>query len=197
MDDLFEHLELINAGPISDSSELGSLLSGCWEKFDGSNAESMKGDKLSGRMKNVRWEPPILTFDIDRHGGTVMGSSRAEVHGWEVDTHKQTAICGKINHRQCRPMAPRLNVVQLAEEIAGLIVERKNDEQLRWNDDGSVRVLIGKVLPEGSAVKATLAGRRKRFREAMKQYLEEKNWRMLRANEYAYNSLENSTNTLS
>ena len=186
MDDFLKHLELINAGPISDSSKLECLLSGCWEKFDGSSAESMHGDKLLNRMENVRWEPPILTFDIERHGGTVMGSTRAEIHSWEVDTNNQTARRGKAGHRQCKPMAPRLDVVPLAREIAGLIAERKSDERLKCNDDGSVRILIGKILPDGSAAKETVAGRRKRFRQAIKQHLEEKNWHLVRANVYVH-----------
>jgi hypothetical protein len=29
----------------------------------------MTGDKLLDRMEKVVWEPPVLTFTIERHGG--------------------------------------------------------------------------------------------------------------------------------
>jgi hypothetical protein len=41
----------------------------------------MTGQKLLGRMEEVVWEPPILSFTVERHGGTVQGSSRASP-GW-------------------------------------------------------------------------------------------------------------------
>lgn len=73
-------------------------------------------------------------------------------------------------------MQARLDVEALAEEIAALIVSRKEDDRLRWYEDGQVRVLIGKVLPEASAVKQTLAGRRKRFRAALAERLAAEGW---------------------
>jgi hypothetical protein len=73
-------------------------------------------------------------------------------------------------------MQRRLNVVPLAEEIVRLILERTEDDRLNWNGDSSVRVLIGRILPEGSAVKQTLIGRRKRFRKALMERLEAEGW---------------------
>jgi hypothetical protein len=65
-------------GPVTDTSELEAILASCWHEFDGANLNGMAGYKLRGRMEDVEWRPPILTFTDGRHGGTVPGSSRAE-----------------------------------------------------------------------------------------------------------------------
>src|SRR5262245_11833290 len=70
----------------------------------------------------------------------------------------------------------RLDVRALAEEVASLVLHHQEDGRLRWYEDGRVRVLIGKVLPKGSAAKPTLAGRRKWFREALRQRLAAEGW---------------------
>jgi hypothetical protein len=66
--------------PVADASSLEGLLVGCWEQFAGGEAHGMSGDKLLGRMEEVTWAPPLLAFVIERHGGTVLGSSRTELH---------------------------------------------------------------------------------------------------------------------
>jgi hypothetical protein len=137
---------------------------------------SISPAKHLGRMEDVLWNPPLLTFTIERHDGTVLGSTRANLQEWTVDVEKRTATCVEARYRQLRPNQPRLDVAAIAEEIATLIVSRKEDDRLRWYEDGRVRVLIGKVLPEGSAVKQTLAGRRKRFRAAVKEQLAGEGW---------------------
>jgi hypothetical protein len=63
-------------GPISDASELETLLKECWYEFEGADDTKMWPSKLTGRMEDITWDPPILTFKIERHGGTVMGSTR-------------------------------------------------------------------------------------------------------------------------
>ena len=61
----------------------------------------------------------------------------------------------------------------LAAEIATLILDRKEDERLTWNKEGTVRFLISAILPDHSAVKQTLLGRRKRFRAEIGKLLSE------------------------
>jgi len=45
----------------------------------------MTADKLLGRMEEVLWSPPDLTFSIERHGAAALGSSRAELQEWMID----------------------------------------------------------------------------------------------------------------
>jgi hypothetical protein len=175
IDNLRTFLATLPPGPIPDATELERLLAACWHEL-AANHGGMEGRKLLGRMEDVAWNPPLLTFTIERHGGTVMGSTRATLQEWTVNVEASTAHRIEARSRQVRPMKGRLDVRPLADEIAQLIVSRKKDERLRWADDGSVRVLIGKVLPEGSAVKETLAGRRKRFRAALRERLVMVKW---------------------
>ena len=172
---LRQWLEGHHSGPIADTASLERLLADSWHEFSGDHG-GMEGRKLLGRMEGVEWNPPILSFTIERHGGTALGSSRAELQQWTLDIDRRTATCETVSHRQLRPMQRRLNVVPLAEEIVRLILERRADDRLKWNNDGSVRVLVGKVLPEGSAVKQTLIGRRQRFRKALVERLEAEGW---------------------
>ena len=89
---LKEFLSDLHSGPIhSPSPHLEPLLASCWGEFSGDDG-GMMGDKLIGRMEAVEWNPPLLTFVIERHGGTVMGSTRAELQHWEVNIDNTTVL---------------------------------------------------------------------------------------------------------
>jgi len=185
MQKLHKYLQSIPAGPISDTTELETLLANTWDKFDGSDAESMEGLKLLGRIEKVEWNSPTLSFIIERHGATVLSSSRATLQMWEVNVKNMSATWRHAGHKQLTPMQPRLDVKTIAKEIAQLIIKHRQDEQLKWNKDGTVRIEIGKILPENSAVPQTLADRRKRFRKAVDNLLNNAGWQKVRANVYA------------
>ena len=76
---------------IQVASRLSKLLTFCWESFDGSSETSMAADKIDGRARGFKWKSPILTFEIERHGGTVIGSTRADRQEWTIDVEKRTA----------------------------------------------------------------------------------------------------------
>jgi hypothetical protein len=184
MEKLLEYLGSLQPGPVSDTAALEAVLAPCWHMFDGSEAEQMHGGKLRGRMEQVVWKPPILRFVVERHGATVLGSTRAELHHWELNVEKRTALCGPYGFRQVVPMQPRLDVRPMAEEIAQLIIDHQEDERLKWYPDGAVRVHIGKIIPADSAVPRTLEGRRRRFRKAVEELLGEAGWHTIRPNKY-------------
>ena len=184
MQELIDYLVSIQAGPITETAELEALLAASWEEFDGGNVEGMAGYKLHGRMEDVVWDPPILRFTIERHGATVLGSTRAERHRWVLNVGKRTANCQNVGHRQVRSMQAKLDVHPIAKEIVQLIIAHKEDERLKWNQDGSVRVRIGEILPEGSAVNQTLTSRRRRFRDTVEELLNEAGWQRVRPNVY-------------
>jgi hypothetical protein len=75
----------------------------------------MKAEKLYGRMESVLWEPPLLTFVIERHGSTIRGSTRAELQHWTVDVNQGTATLALGGHRQLYPAQPRLNIQPLVD----------------------------------------------------------------------------------
>ena len=105
----------------------------------------MQPYKLLGRMESVAWNPPVLTFRIARHGGTVLGSTRAAIHEWQVNLQDKTAYCQKVSYRQVSPRNSPLNVVRLANETYELIEKRSPDSRLTWYPDGSVRVHVGEI----------------------------------------------------
>ena len=96
----------------------------------------------------MEWHPPILSFKIERHGGFVLGSSRAEMQLWNIDTANLTATVVKTSHRQMLTMAPRLNVKPIADEIRVAISEGRDDPRIKWSGANRVRILIGEVIPK-------------------------------------------------
>jgi len=174
----------INSGPINDSAEHECLLAACWKQIAGSDEERMGGHKLHGRMENVSWDPPQLTFKIERHGQTVCGSSRASIHKYRLNVDEKTADIDIAGHRQLRPMNKRLDVKAIAQEVAKLILDNQHDDRLKWSSNDKVTVLIGKIIPADSAPSQTVSGRRKRFRKVVDELLTTSGWKIVRANVY-------------
>jgi hypothetical protein len=82
------------------ASEVASALSEVWESLDSGAEGGMSGDKLYDRIEEIEWEPPLLTFAIERHGGTAKGSVCAELQTWAVDVEKRTARVSGGGRRQ-------------------------------------------------------------------------------------------------
>ena len=78
-------------------------------------------------MEYVEWNPPKLGFIIEKHGGTVMGSSRAELQDWSIDVEGKIAYCSVSGYRQIYPRNPPFNVNPIADEIRDLILNREQD----------------------------------------------------------------------
>jgi hypothetical protein len=173
--DLTTFLATMPPGPLHDTADLERLLNACWDAFEGHEDEGMTPEKLLGRMEKVEWQPPVLTFVIERHGRICQGSSRANLHRWTVNIEARTASCEKIGHRQLHPMARRLDLRGMAEEIAGKIIRGEPDDRLRWHADGTVQVLASKALPSDS-FQQTIEGRRRRLRQALVIAVEKAGW---------------------
>jgi hypothetical protein len=176
MEALEEMLAALPPGPISEDTKLDKALATCWDGFRGSGEGGMKDDKLLGRMENVQWQSPILKFTIERHGGKVNGSTRAELQQWEINLDNRTACIVKEGHRQLQTMAPRVSVKAIAEEVVSLILNGRDDDRILRLDNGSVKVRASKVFAEGSGFKRTVEGRRKRLVECVRDQLVERGW---------------------
>jgi hypothetical protein len=84
-----------------------------------------------------------------------------------------------------------LNVRSLAVVVSQLVIEHKDDERLKWYpENGRVRILIGKILPNVSAVESTLISRRKRFRNALKILLCEEGWTEIGVHTYTQKTIK-------
>lgn len=176
VDRLRAHLTTIQAGELADSADVERLLAASWDEFASDDGD-MEGYKLLGRMDDATWQPPTLTFTIERHGGTVMGSTRAELQHWEVNVELKTAVIVKCGHRQLKPMAERIYIKPLVENILAAIRNGRGNELVKKHDDGTFSLNTTLIFPKGSAVKMTLEGRRKRLREAVASVLLKEGWK--------------------
>jgi hypothetical protein len=176
MNELKNLLSSVVPGKIADATLLEPLLATSWKDFAGSSDGGMEGFKLLGRMEKVGWQPPILSFVIERHGGTVCGSSRAELQHWEIDLDQMTAEIIGASRRQMEPMAKGVDVEPIREDIVQKIFAGEEDPRLRWIEPGVVQVVLSRIFPDGSAYKQTVEGRRKRLRDALGAKLECQGW---------------------
>lgn len=174
-------------GNITEKSQIKKIeevLSTCWDIFSGASEIKMEGYKIVGRMEEVVWEPPFVSFKIERHGRTVNASTRADIHQWILDVERATAKRKDAGFRQLYPMDKRFNAKLAASEIVELILSGVEDPRLDWSENRQiVKVKIGMVVPDGNA-KSTAVGRRKRFREECGQLLNEHGWKTVFFNKY-------------
>jgi hypothetical protein len=182
--DLRRFCATLRPGPVADVRTLELLLAAAWNTLP-SDDPSMTGNKLLNRMKAVVWKSPVLSFRIDRHLETVHGSSRARTDAWTVDLDGMTTTVEKaVGRPQVRPRQPRFDVKPVAAELSKTIITGQPDDRLKWDGRSRVLVHIGKVLPERSAVKDTLASRRKRLRDELTRLLVQARWKLVRPNVY-------------
>ena len=169
------HLDSLPPGELEVTSRLIELLGAYWYQLPDSTFEGMTKGKLQ-RMEDVKWDPPKLSFSIERHGGTMMGSTRAYLHRWVVDAESWTAECNpQHSYRQLEERDSPLRVGKIVDEILQLVASEKDDERLKWSADRSrVRVLVTSFIT--GRYQQTQSGRRRRFREALEKRLGEMGW---------------------
>jgi hypothetical protein len=165
---LKKYMANLPAGPIAPErgQELIQHLMKCWHVFSGSDEEAMEDYKLL-RMEDPSWDPPVLSFIIERHGWTAMGSTRAELQRWGVDLDRKVADWVKDGYRQIEKRDSAFNVKPIADELSKLIQEGRQDERLQWAASGRVRVLFGKIIPTTN--KRTTEGRKARLVGALER----------------------------
>lgn len=185
METLIKFLMSLQNGevPETDVETLEDLLMQYWNRFSGSDSEGMEGCKLVGRMEEVYCKFPILTFDIERYGGSVSGSKKTEIHTWLLDIEIKQATCQKRRYRQVEVRNNPLDVVLIAEELTKLILNHQEDPRLKWKKDGSVRIKIGDVI--SIDCHANLTGRRYHFKKKVDEILLPLGWQKLSFNHYA------------
>jgi hypothetical protein len=165
-------------GPLANEEQLETLLVSAWDELGSSADGGMQSCyKLRGRMENVAWNPPILSFRIERHGGTVNGSVYAEMQQWDVNCEKGVANYDKFTSRR-RQVAAKdraLKVAPIAREMADVIRRRVADDRVKWLSSTEVKVLISEVI-SGAGAQQTVSGRRKRFYAGLQLELAESGW---------------------
>ena len=181
-DGVWKRLETIlvglNTGLLNDidTSRVEGFLAEHWDQLVKDADVGMQGFKVVDRTEKMEWQPPVLSFKIERHGRTVLGSSRAELQHWQLDTADCVATFNGDSYRQKRPKNLTLDIESIAREIAPLILERREDDRLRWTRSGKVKILSDRILGGQSVPTETLEGRRKRLRKAVLRLIEPQGW---------------------
>jgi hypothetical protein len=99
----------------ADAEALKQVLENCWDDIEGSDTHSMSSNKLSGGLEKVTWQPPILSFTIERHGETVQGASRAETYEWQVNVDEAQAKRIIRQHQQATPVFKAIDIAGVAD----------------------------------------------------------------------------------
>jgi hypothetical protein len=178
-------LKQLPTGPINKVVvlEVERLLAVCWGELQKATIDQgFEPYKALGRTEKTTWTPPLLEFDIERHGDTVMGSVYADVHHWIVDTKTGIASLEVGGRRQVREKANPLNTEELAAQIASLILSNTSDLRLVWKAEGKVQLVIAQIIPQTNRM--TTNSRRKRFRQSLSDILEGHGWRMTAMNTF-------------
>src|SRR6266540_1553711 len=112
----------LRPGRVRDVAAVEAALAACWHQLHGGNEGGMEPGKLRGRTEDMVWEPPFLRFRVERHGGTVLGSSRADLQDWTIDTNQATATVSVRGFRQVHRQEPRLDVRPLVDQLVQSIL---------------------------------------------------------------------------
>jgi hypothetical protein len=173
-------LSKIPAGCLSDeaSALVRRLLANCWDDLKGSDVESTWSNKLS-RAEELQWNSPYLKFTLERHGGTVNGSTRAALHTWTVDVENATASVNSTSrYRQIEKRAApftRKKAIKLSEELTKLICQGAKDDRLKWHTCGSVTVRLSRCID--AAFNITRAYRNRTLRSELTRILSRAGWK--------------------
>jgi hypothetical protein len=182
--EMTELLQNVSAGPVPSNlvNPLLEQTAQSWSEFEGSDATNMAAWKIrrDDGATDWQWDPPILSFRIERHGGTVLGSSRAEKQRWRLNLKTQVASHQIVGHRQLRPNAPKLDVKSLAERVSEALQEgpmSRSDlvtKAIAWKGD-EVEVKSRNLIPIDGP-KRTVQGRVQRFRGALIERMTSAGW---------------------
>jgi hypothetical protein len=168
-------LDAQGTGPVVDGKGLIAHLGPVWPTLAGAGDETMEPWKL-GRMENPVWQPPVLTFVIERHGGSALESTHASLQAWTIDLNWVTAIPATIGYREGLARPAPLRVASLVAEIVRLVVNGLDDRRLKWSiDRQTVDIAVGEIILDDGP-KVTVAGRKRRFRVRLKREMAAAGW---------------------
>lgn len=174
-------LSQLSPGPVPPELQhrVKDLLSYCWPGFAGHDQTRLRPHRLL-QAEDLTWEPPYLCFAIERHGATMLGSSRAEIEYWHVDLDREEAILAGQSWRQLYPRRPPWNAKPVAEELAQAILQGREHPALTWQGPNTVRVRTKEVIPDyDRSPRRTLGGRQSRLWREMEARLGPHGWKRL------------------
>lgn len=168
-----------------DEDRIIGVLAKCWDQLSGATETSMRAYKLH-RVERLEWSPPILSFTMERHGGTVFGSTRAELQKWTVNVETGIADHSPGARRQLEPTAKRLDVAPIAGRVYEAVDNGPTSQSqlvkegtVTWQDERRLIIKHGALIPN-EGFKQTVAGRPKRLRQELIRGLGERGWHLIR-----------------
>jgi hypothetical protein len=189
LEDLIAYLKRLSPGPVpsDDRDTVTTLLARSWAEFSGSTNTSMASWKVTREdgPNDLEWNPPVLTFKVVRHGGTVLGSRRGEKQQWSVNVEKRTATPTTVGHVQLyerdRPFRTEEMAV-IADKVCQAVQDDPNTASdfskgvIEWEGNDRVTIFHGKLVP-AAAYQQTTIGRRRRFRAILAQKMNAIGWK--------------------
>ena len=162
---LRRHLMKLGPGNIEgpEKREVECLLAACWSDIDLPNEGGMAAYKLHDRTEDLHWSSPHLSFTIERHGPSTLGSVYAPLQTWVVDVTTGSVCLQSSGKRLIDQKAEPLKVGPLVEKVMDLVRTRATDPRLSWQSPNRVRVMIGIIIPSKGTASKTVQGRRRRF----------------------------------
>lgn len=149
-------------GRIADIDQLKRLLKKAWPEIPGSGDQSTWPSKIN-YIEGADWNPPLLTFEIPRHGALMNGGTRTSIHHWQVNVKTPSAKIERSTYKQTEPMAKPVRMKPVALEIAAIVRSGADDERIVWETDdrSRVHVVMSRIIPSG--YKQTTASRKTKF----------------------------------
>jgi hypothetical protein len=179
LDGLRRSLGALPAGRVSwdHLAEIEDRLVAAWGGLVGSREERTTANKLRGRIEDLVWQPPELSFTIARHGGTVHGSTREALHRWTVNVDAGTASLESTRgFRQVGARAPALKVEPLVDEIVAAVDAHQEHPALEWRSPNRVRVYPKRIGGIDEGFQQTASGRVKRLVAVLEPRLAALGW---------------------
>jgi hypothetical protein len=181
--------ETMPSGPLVGEPRVKvlELLKECWFEFTGSTDSKMEFWKVQRDEgpTDMIWDPPVLTFVVERHGSTVLGSTRAEKQQWNLNLENKTANHCTIGFRQLYSKAPALKVKPIAALVYEAVRQGPDSNSdlisrdiLVWKDPHTIVIRHGILIPN-DGYQMTISGRRKRFRAELELRMAAIGWELV------------------
>ena len=172
---LLEYLATLPAGMVEDRDKLIEYLFHSWRGFWGASDTGMDMMMLEG-MEVPAWNPPLLSFVIERPGGVIWsGPTPPELQEWVVDTETLWAKPFKNSYREVRLRAPSFHAKPAVDAVIALVEAQSDDRNLEWSKErDKVTILVRKIVPRGSS--KTVEGRIARFRAVLEDEMAALGW---------------------
>ncbi len=186
LQNLNQHLTALPAGPISDEGTVRSLLYHAWDDLLIGDDGGFKKDNHIRRVKNLVWDPPHLTLEIERHGGVARGSILAEIQKWTINVQSHNADHTVSGSKQMRPPNLPVDMAPIVTRAASSITNQSNDPWITWLDQerSRCRLNISQIIPD-QGPSQTVRERRKRLNRDLERALSAAGWAIEKANYFS------------